>query len=392
MEPETVIDQVKEYYGKTIKKTEDLQTSACVMADPIPKHVRDILKEVHDEVIATFYGCGLVVPECLEGASVLDLGSGTGRDCFVLSKMVGEEGKVVGVDMTKEQLDVAKKYEQYHADKFGYSKPNTEFLKGHIEDLQSIGVESDKFDIIVSNCVVNLSPDKKSVLSEAYRVLKHGGELYFSDVYSDRSLPDEIRKHKVLWGECVAGALCWEELMTLASEIGFSQPRLVTARKLSIDKEDLRQVVEGYNFVSATYRLFKLPADEWDEAKSAHVVYDGEISYCEEELEFDYNTEFVSDQPVRVSAELVRILKSSRFRNHFEIGAADIGEVRKFKVLNPFDVGGEAAAGCCGTSGGKEAESDEEEVTSCCVGDGSKEATNSGPDSKRARMDDKVKE
>jgi len=130
--------------------------------------------------------------------------------------------------MTSEQIDVANQYIQYHTDKFGYDKPNVSFVQGYIEKLVEAGLQPNYFDIIVSNCVVNLSPDKKAVLSEGFKVLKPGGELYFSDVYSDTELSDEIRKDNVLWGECISGALHWKTLHSLAKEVGFTKPHLVS--------------------------------------------------------------------------------------------------------------------------------------------------------------------
>lgn len=99
--------QVKEYYGKTLKKSQDLQTDACCTDDNMPRYIKKALADVHDEVMARYYGCGLVAPELLEGMRILDLGSGSGRDCYVLSRLVGENGQIVGVDMTPEQLEIA---------------------------------------------------------------------------------------------------------------------------------------------------------------------------------------------------------------------------------------------------------------------------------------------
>ncbi len=129
------------------------------------------------------------MPEVLEGYKVLDLGCGAGRDCYIISKLVGPTGRVVGVDMTSEQLETARRHVNFHTHKFGFSEPNVEFKQGYIEKLDDIDLEDNYFDCIVSNCVINLSPDKDAVLREAYRVLKPGGELYFSDVYTDRRLP-----------------------------------------------------------------------------------------------------------------------------------------------------------------------------------------------------------
>lgn len=140
-----------------------------------PAHIRDVIKLINPDVENTYYGCGLVIPQVLDGLRVLDLGSGTGRDCFILSKLVGERGRVVGVDMTDEQLAKANAQVEYHTNAFGYSKPNVEFKKGYIERLGELGLEESSFDLIVSNCVINLSPDKRAVLEGAYRLLKPGG-------------------------------------------------------------------------------------------------------------------------------------------------------------------------------------------------------------------------
>ncbi|WP_156509060.1 methyltransferase domain-containing protein, partial [Oleiphilus sp. HI0132] len=155
-------DDVKNYYGKVLEKTEDLKTNACCTSAGLPRHVKTALAKVHDEVLARYYGCGLIAPPVLEGMQVMDLGSGSGRDCYVLSQWVGEQGRVLGIDMTEEQLTIALEHESYHAEKFGYASKNTEFKLGYIERLNELGLEENSFDIIVSNCVINLSPDKEA--------------------------------------------------------------------------------------------------------------------------------------------------------------------------------------------------------------------------------------
>ena len=121
---------VQQYYGKVLSSSLDLQTNACRTDGRLPTYVKPILAQVHDEVLARYYGCGLVLPEALEGLTVLDLGCGAGRDVFVLSKLVGEHGQVVGVDMTEEQLAVARRHEDYHREAFGYANSNVRFLHG----------------------------------------------------------------------------------------------------------------------------------------------------------------------------------------------------------------------------------------------------------------------
>ena len=157
-------DTVQDYYGKQLAGSKDLKTDACCTTDSMPEHLKPLFSMLHPEVSSHYYGCGLVAPELLEGASILDLGSGSGQDCYVLAGLVGERGSVVGVDMTDEQLAIAERHIEYHREQLGYAKSNVRFLKGYIEKLDELGLEDESFDVIVSNCVINLSPDKPAVL------------------------------------------------------------------------------------------------------------------------------------------------------------------------------------------------------------------------------------
>ncbi|XP_065828239.1 arsenite methyltransferase-like [Oscarella lobularis] len=342
----SVTDSVKEYYGKRLTGSSDLKTNACTTSNvgKWPKHIREAISQCHDEVQSKYYGCGLTIPESLIGVHVLDLGSGSGLDCFVLSKLVGEGGSVVGIDMTDEQLAVANKHVDYHMEKFGLPKPNVRFVKGYIERLGEAGLEDNSFDIVVSNCVINLSPDKKSVLKEAFRVLKSGGELYFSDVYSDRAVPEEAKKDEVLWGECVSGAMVWSELVQYAQEVGFEEPRLVTASGYSIEDEKLKKIQEklgGAQFCSATYRIVKIGDDKARDAKPMKVIYKGDILGFEKRLEFDAFNVFEAGIPKQVASPLAKILKGTRYANHFNFESTD-GEEKetngasKVSLVNPF--------------------------------------------------------
>ncbi|XP_035256449.1 arsenite methyltransferase [Anguilla anguilla] len=354
-------DDVKDYYGKRLKKTADLKSNACVApARPIPAYIRTALADVHTDVTDRYYGCGLVVPECLEGCRVLDLGCGSGRDVYMLSQLVGQRGHVTGVDMTEEQLVVARKYIEHHTQKFGFSEPNVDFIQGYIEGLEEAGLKENSFDIIISNCVVNLSPDKPRVLREAFRALKDGGELYFSDIYSSSRLPEDITSHKVLWGECLGGALCWEDLVRLAEEVGFCSPRLVTASAVTVDNEELESILGDYKFVSATYRLFKIPKNI--PKKSCLLTYDGNITGSEKALEFDCHYTFKANDVVEVDGELASILKNSRFAEEFtfqpdtqrSLSGSCCPPTAKAVPVNPFELaekiksGGTATGGCCG--------------------------------------------
>jgi len=250
-------EEVSEYYGSTLEKSDDLKTNACCTVQAYPEHIQQALGLIHDEVLEKYYGCGLTIPEGLDGKRVLDLGSGSGRDCYIASYLVGEEGYVVGIDMTDEQLEVAQRHIDYHSKQFDYTIPNVEFRKGLIEKLDEAGLENDSFDVAISNCVINLCPDKPSALREIYRVLKPGGEFYFSDVYSDQSMPAHLVDDPVLYGECLSGALAEQDFVQLAIETGFCTPREAERSEITIENNEVREKVGGIQFHSITFSLKK---------------------------------------------------------------------------------------------------------------------------------------
>ncbi|CAG0914186.1 unnamed protein product [Notodromas monacha] len=367
-----VEESVKEYYGKTLQTRDDLKTTACALTAKMSPRVKEAMKLIHEEVILRNYGCGMPFPECEDGCNVLDLGSGTGRDAFVLSKLVGPTGTVVGVDMTPEQLAVANEYIDYHMSKFGYSKTNVEFKKGFLEDLSGAGIQDDFFDIIVSNCVINLCKDKAAALSEAFRVLKTGGEIFFSDIYSNKEIPADAQKDKEAWGECLSGALFWKDLHRICEELGFSPPILVSSKTFQISDERIKSLLgeqirfflkikgmismnyclplfaDDVKFVSATYRFFK-PGN--NDADAASVTYRGTIRDNEDNFVFGKGILFPKGTPVAVDAQLANILKSSRYSAHFEIKELDEDSIEtalKINAKNPF-CGAESAegSGCC---------------------------------------------
>ena len=131
-------DVVQDYYGKQLQSSNDLKTTACCDASAMPAWLKPLLSRIHPEVLSRYYGCGLVCPTQLEGCRVLDLGSGSGRDVYALAQLVGSRGEVVGVDMTEEQLDVARRHQSWHADAFGFD--NVRFIQGFIEKLDELDV------------------------------------------------------------------------------------------------------------------------------------------------------------------------------------------------------------------------------------------------------------
>ena len=312
-------EKVRHYYGQVLKHSGDLQTDACCTPGDVPVHVRETLSAIHPEVTSRYYGCGLVMPEQLEGLRILDLGCGSGRDVFLLSALVGEEGEVVGVDMTPEQLDVARRHQAWHAGQFGHDRINTRFLEGYIETLDRLDLEPGSFDVVVSNCVINLSPDKAAVLEGVFRLLKPGGELYFSDVYADRRVPEPLRNDPVLYGECLGGALYWNDFANLARRCGFADPRLVNDRPLSIDNPEQRARLGNIRFFSATYRLFKLdglePAcEDYGQA----VIYQGSVAHHPDVFVLDKHHHMETGRVFPVCGNTWRMLHETRLAPHFQ--------------------------------------------------------------------------
>jgi len=349
-----MLDQVKHYYGQVLKTSADLKTNACCTGEAMPPAVARVLDELAPEVVQRYYGCGLVVPAELEGLRVLDLGCGAGRDVYVLSRLVGEQGTVVGVDMTREQLDVAESYREEHARRFGYRTPNVYFIEGELERLDELELGPSSFDLIVSNCVINLCRDKGRVLQGAHRLLKPGGELYFSDVYADRRVPQAVAQHPVLYAECLGGALYWNDLIGLAKASGFADPRLVSDSPVRVKGTELGDLVGGLRFFSATYRLFKLdglePAcEDYGQA----VIYQGTIPDHPTVFALDKHHEFERGRVVPVCGNTWRMLEGTRFRRHFAfIGDAGThyGIFTGCGTGLPFDTtdtGGSGSSGCC---------------------------------------------
>jgi len=187
------------------------------------------LERVPEEAIMGL-GCGnpTATADLKLGEVVLDLGSGAGVDVFLAANKVGHTGKAIGVDMTKEMVDKAKRIAANH------SYQNVEFRLGEME---SLPVEDESVDAIISNCVVNLSPDKSKVFQEAYRALKPGGRLTVSDIVSEGALPDEIRTDSNAWSCCIGGALEQREYLAKIRGVGFEDVKIVSSREFYIENK-----------------------------------------------------------------------------------------------------------------------------------------------------------
>jgi len=312
-------DSVKDYYGKELTTSDDLKTNACCTEADMPAHIKAALANVHDEVMIKYYGCGLTIPNQVQGLSVVDLGSGSGRDVYVAAQLVGEHGSVTGIDMTDEQLAVANEHIEYHREKFGYEESNVNFIKGNIDHLGELGLESGSVDLIISNCVINLVEDKAKVLRDAYDLLKPGGEMYFSDVYSDRRIPADLQKDAVLWGECLSGALYWNDFLRTAQAAGFTDPRAMASNVITIQNEELEARVGDIKFYSVTYRLWKIDGLEPDcEDYGQAVAYRGTVAHAPTSFSLDDHHIFPKGKVMPVCGNTYKMLFDTRYKDHFD--------------------------------------------------------------------------
>ena len=324
-----VVDSVKEYYGKVLHKTEDLKTTACTACGAPPLHVRQALRYVPAVVTEKFYGCGNPIPTGIEGLTVLDLGCGSGRDVFVAAQLVGPKGHCIGVDMTDEQLATARDAipefarllrDAGLATQDGIAK--IEFRQGYIEDLihGSAKIAPNSVDLCISNCVINLSPAKDKVLAGVFEALRPGGEMYFSDVYCDRRLSEEARRHEVLFGECVAGALYINDFLSLAKRVGFADPRELSRSVIEVNFPGADKILGNAKFYSITYRLFKLPTLEPNcEDYGQVAVYLGTVPHYPLAYTLDRGHAFEKDRPVLVCGNTAAMLQDTWLKPHFRV-------------------------------------------------------------------------
>ncbi len=235
--PRTV---VQEFYGDA---AETPQAELCCPVQP----AQEDLTHIPEEVVDRFYGCGSPVAAAgiQPGETTLDLGSGAGIDVFIAARRVGPTGRAIGVDMTAQMLEVARAARPQVAERLGFDV--AEFHEGFLED---VPVEDETVDLVTSNCVVNLSPDKKRVFAEIWRVLRDHGRVVLSDIVSEREVPSHMRRNPRLWGECISGALTEAELIDYLERAGFFGIRVLSRTHWKdVDDERFFSVtVEGHKF------------------------------------------------------------------------------------------------------------------------------------------------
>ena len=252
MEEKKIKEVVKDRYAQIAKQDQESCCPSCgcgispsAQAEAIG-YLRKDLADIPEETIMGL-GCGnpTAVAELKAGEVVLDLGSGAGVDVFLAANKVGPTGRVIGVDMTEEMVDKAKNIARDH----GYH--NVEFRLGEIEKLP---VEDESVDAVISNCVINLSPDKSKVFQEACRVLKPKGRLIVSDIVSEGALPAEIKDNLDTWVCCIGGALEQQEYLREIKEAGFEDVRVLSSKEFDIEGEGSQALTK---LLSITVKAYK---------------------------------------------------------------------------------------------------------------------------------------
>ena len=344
-----IIEQVKEYYGKQLQSKDDLKSGACCAIEKIPAEIRAILPLIADEIQNRFYGCGSPLPPLLEGMTLLDLGCGTGRDVYIASKLVGESGRAIGIDMTTEQIETAVKYQEEQRERFGFKASNVKFMQGYIEDLKSLGIEDQSVDVVISNCVINLSPAKEQVFKEIFRVLKPGGELFFSDVFADRRIPEPLTTDPVLRGECLSGALYVEDFRRLMATIGWTDFRYTNIREIELDNEEIENKVGFVAFSSRTIRAFKLDdLEDICEDYGQIACYDGSVPGCPHFFDLDDHHRFFTNKPMLVCGNTASMLSNTRYGKAFKVMGDRSVHFGKFDGCSPESNNtGTESAPCC---------------------------------------------
>lgn len=233
--PTPIHETVREHYAERIKNS-----ASCCGADDCCSaesslYPADLLATLPSGESVVSYGCGdpITLASLEPGQTVLDLGSGAGLDCFFAARKVGETGKVIGVDMTPEMIERARSNAQR------MNIQNVEFRQGYLEELP---VDSSSVDVIISNCVINLAPDKSRVFGEAFRVLKPGGKLAVSDIVTDGPLPDTIKQSLSAWAGCVAGAVDAKEYVSMLEAVGFTD---ITINPVFFDKGTVDAAIDN---------------------------------------------------------------------------------------------------------------------------------------------------
>lgn len=277
---------------------------------------RERLFNISAEIKNHFHEFGAPMPPLMEGCTVVDLCCGSGRDTYLAAQLVGEQGKVIGVEPDASRLARAEKYLDQEIAQFGYDAPNVELIHGVPEDLSMIPDES--VDIVISNCTFNLSPDKEAYVREVHRILKEDGEWYFTDVFTDRRIPLEKAHDIKLRVLRLAGAMYINDFRRLVQHFGFLDPRYPMTFKTPLSASE-QALFPDIAFATITARVMKSSwAEDVCESYGETVTYKGNLPDYPDMFLFDFNIKFPTGKTCPVCGNVSAIAAHSRYSAAFE--------------------------------------------------------------------------
>lgn len=297
-EPENIRQTVSQRYAKAVTNGEQ-------MCCPTGYDREDLGKFIPEAVLNVSYGCGTPVglSTVRPGEVVLDIGSGGGIDCFEASRRVGPTGKVIGIDMTDEMLALARTHAPTVAKNLGYPASNVDFRKGLAN---AMPVEEHSVDLIISNCVINLAPDKSPVFQEMFRVIRPGGRFTISDIVADQPIPNYMIHDARKWGDCLSGALTIQAYWGGLREAGFRGLHQVTVIPW--------RVIDGIHFLSVTLTGYK-PLPQASSMNPAFATLLGPFSQITDEE----GRTFYRGKPQQIDEETLALLNLPPYKHCFSL-------------------------------------------------------------------------
>ena len=321
--PETISEHqeiramLREFYGRAIQKTDDLETNACCDVNTMQLH-SEVVKLIPERAKEKYLGCGSPLPDdlaTLRGLTALDLGSGTGVDAMILRSYLGPEGAMIGVDMTDEQLSIAREAGAEFMDKLGYAPASLRFERDFIETLDCI--EDNSVDLVISNCVINLSPRQELVFEAIRRVRKPGGELFISDIVADRR--HDLQDDEILVAECLGMAPYVHDARDMINDAGFADVRIHSTRRLA-DNQRVLDRGDAVKFYSVIWRGWKLETlDRRCEDYGQMATYRGNLANSPTFFRLDEEHLFENGRPTHVCRNTARMLGESRLGRYFDV-------------------------------------------------------------------------